>query len=149
MWESEPRVTPAIGSAALPAAGAYTSSNEVDVPKGARRITYWVKYTKAVAAVTGGPSFRHEWQTQAGGQVYNEPINNPALVAPAEPFASQKHYLGQWNGPVFDATISEGAWPITFEVPAGAYSSHLRVAETVDPANPGTFEAAVGFSGVL
>lgn len=134
-------------SAALPAAGAFTSQNFQLVPKGTYRVSYWIAYARG--DVGGYPVFRHEYANTVGadgaapgtfaGSVAREIIIDPTTTtAAATTNAAVKFYCEDLDGPVAGAAETQ-YYCLTYErLPAACVGVRLTVAEKGVTATPGT-----------
>lgn len=134
-------------SAALPAAGAYTSQNFQLVPKGTYRVSYWIAYERGAGG--GYPTFVHQYANEVGsdgappsdfaGKVAQEVILDPTTItAAAWATASVNLYQEVVLGPIAGAGQIL-YYCITYErLPAACVGVRLLVAEAGVPATPGT-----------
>lgn len=122
----------------LPAAGAFTSdANQIAIPVGAKRITFWVKYTQGAAG--GFPVFRFFDSFQAPptvGENFRNPVLDLGSFSSAGAEGTTKFYLEDLEGPPPDAVTNR--YKLTFELDAQTRSAGVQVAEAGVPATPGT-----------
>ena len=138
-----------VDNVALPAAGAFTTTDYVAIPAGSRRVTFVVKYTKAGPAATGQWKARALWKWSATVTDVCEPFVDPNSQTIAEPKVALKSYCQDLAGPKYNAGTPAGLVQLTFEVPAGVVGAIVRLAEMGDAANPGTVSLFAATSEVL
>lgn len=125
-----------LASAALPAAGAYTSQAAYAVPDGLRSITFWLSYTRDPAgADTGYPVAKVLWGN--GTEEAPELVVDDTIVAQTGDHATFLVWNGIHRFPA-PSTDAEVVFQVSVEVPAGATTARLLVAEEGDTTNPGT-----------
>jgi hypothetical protein len=147
---STPAVTPVpatvarsvhIASAALPAAGAFTSQGAYTPAAGvARFVSFWITYTRGAAG--GYPKFHLEWGN--GTETALEVSFGEASAV--QPYLQQNVYQGELLGP----TPTDGnaiSYVLTVENTKGATQVRLLAAEAGITATPGTIAIAITGSG--
>jgi hypothetical protein len=147
--KSDSALATLVDNTALPAAGAFTTTDYVAIPAGARRVTFVVKYTKAGPAATGQWKARALWKWSATVTDVCEPFVDPNSQTVAEPKVAIKSYCQDIAGPKYNAGTSSGLAHLTFEVPAGVVGAIVRLAEMGDAANPGAVSLFAATSEVL
>ncbi len=130
-----------LASAALPAAGAFTSGDAL-LQAGAKRVTTWITYTRG--AVGGYPAFRALSQPMPSATVptpgfYRVPILDLSSFAAAAPEGMENFYMEELLGPA-PADASPIAYELTWVLPANAAIFRLQVAERGVVGTPGTIE---------
>lgn len=131
-----------LASGVLPAAGAYTAQNYIDLPPGAKIIVFWITYTRGGAL--GQPKFRLQWgngtetdadeltQYDPGAEVVDDVVNTP-------------YYLERPLGPPpVDGTARVYRLPVEI-IDMGARQLRMLVAEHGNVGAPGTI--AIAYTG--
>ena len=127
-------------SAALPAAGAYSSATRVAVLPCARLVTLVAAYSKGAEATSGAEALRVLWYLQ--GQEAT-PITEQNVDTSANPSTSAALVLR--GEAVTATTAARRAW--TLEPPAGVVAVGVEAAEVGDTAHPGTLEIRLVVEG--
>ena len=147
--KSDSALTTLVDNVALPAAGAFTTTDYVAIPAGARRVTFVVKYTKHASATTGQWKARMAWKWSATVTDVCEPFVDANSQTIAEPKVALKSYCQDISGPKYSAGTPSGLMQLTFEVPAGVVGGILQLAELSDTTNKGTVSLFAATSEVL
>lgn len=147
--KSDSALATLVDNVALPAAGAFTTTDYVAIPSGARRVTFVMKYTKHASATTGQWKARVLWKWSATVLAVAEPFVDQNSQTIAEPKVALKSYCQDISGPKYDGTTTSGLMQLTFEVPAGVVGAVLQLAEMSDLVNMGTVSLFAATSEVL
>jgi len=138
-----------IDNTALPAAGAFTTTDYQTITPGTRRVTFIVKYTKHASATTGQCKKRMLWKFSATCTDVYEGFVDTGNLTVSEPKVALKGYCEDINGPQFNAGVTSGQHHWTYEVPPGAIGCIMQLAEMGDTANKGTVSQWIATSEVL
>lgn len=127
-----------LASAALPAAGAFTTQTATVLAAGIRRVTYWFKYTRGAAG--GFPVVQVTFGNGIDNAVLGVGDANTLVVT--QPTALFNVYQMQQAGPQpSGAAAIEWCW--TYPVPANATSVRAQAAELGVVGTPGTMQIAI------
>lgn len=132
-----------LASQALPAAGAFTALQTKAVPLGAKRVTYFVSYSRGAAG--GYPIFRPYSFAGSGGTVQGRSVvlDLSSFAAVGQEGAT-KFYVEELKGPPPDAD-GPLLYKLTFLLEPYTTFIDLQVAEGGAPGTPGTI--AINFTG--
>jgi hypothetical protein len=126
-----------LASAALPAAGAFTSQSAYSIPSGAQFVTCWVSYTRG--AVGGYAKLRALLGN--GTEEGIAPVVDPTITA-SQPYGQTPIYPNELIGPQ-PQDGSAVIWLVTFDVRGGATTFRLLAAELGVTGTPGTCAIAL------
>jgi len=138
---ANPASSVVLTSQALPAAGAFTNQAATVLPRGTKRVAFWVKYTRGAAG--GFPDLRVLWTNTLGTEGHETIVDRTLALTVAQPVASQLIYEEALLGPI-PADASPIDYVIRFEVPAGTSAVRMIAAEKGVVATPGTIEIELG-----
>lgn len=126
-----------LASAALPAAGAFTSQTAFTILDGVRSINFYVTYTQGAGG--GYPLLRFESGngTETGGLVVID-----GAIAVTDPFGQRTAYIDRLKGPV-PADGSALTYMIPWRVSGGETTVRLLMAEGGATGTPGTAAIAI------
>lgn len=126
-----------MASAALPAAGAYTTTTAYAIPDGVQRVTFYCTYTRGAAG--GFPKFRCD--VGNGNETASVVTVDPS-IAVTQPKGLQLAYISEINGPE-PQDASAVVFALTYSVAAGETTIALQAAELGITATPGTLAIAL------
>lgn len=141
-------LTTLINNAALPAAGAFTTTAYHTLPGGTTRVSFIVKYTRHASATTGQAKKRILWKFSDTVTDVCASYVDPNSQVIVEPKVSLKGYCMDISGPKF-TTTTPGVHVWTVEVPAGAVGVAMQLAEMSDTTNMGTVSQWIATSGAM
>lgn len=128
-------------SAALPAAGAYTSQAYTTIPAGIVNVAFWISYTRGAAG--GYPAFRVQWSDAVDAGARDMILDESSLVV-SQPEGTLDTYQETITGPT-PQTDDPLVYIYSYSVPPLATGARLIAAEVGVVATPGTL--AIGIAG--
>lgn len=141
LWEEVPLTTRVthFASAALPAAGAYTTTTAYTLPDGTKSVTFWNTYTRGAA---GGYALHQIQWGNGTDSAAPEGILSTALAI-TQPSGQSQLVCGIIEGPHPTGAGALTYPPITVTVPAGATTVRMVSAEAGVTVTPGTLLTAI------
>jgi len=127
-------LTAHVASQALPVAGAFTNQALAAIPDGAKRIIFWVAFTRGSA--TSSARFRVEFSPDDANGYRTSVINDSSFYSSGQE-GNVEFYTETVEGPVPDAAAAT-RYILAFDIPSGSSSFRLLAAEMGDVGNPGT-----------
>lgn len=128
-----------LASAALPAAGAFTSQTAYAIPDGVRGVAFYVTYTRG--AVGGYPKAR---LMIGNGKEEGPPLLLDGTITSSAPYGQRAAYIDEIKPGPTPADGSAITYVIYWTVTAGETTIRLLLAEAGVTATPGT--AAIGLT---
>lgn len=121
-----------LASAALPAAGAWTSQTAYAIPVGVKAVSFIVTYTRGAV----GGQARHRIVAGNGTETADVLLVDPVIVT-TQPYGAQAAYGQVINGPI-PASDTAYSYELTIPITGGWTTLALLMAEVGVTGTPGT-----------